>query len=290
MGIFFNKNKEKRPTGKGKVISFLNQKGGVGKTTMAFNTAHALAENGASVLCIDMDPQANLSYLFDIETKEQGLTSIFQLLINSVRELSPLHRPALWTDCICKSGKIDVLPAGQDLSGFELTVSGISSPRQLILKKFIEMNALKSVYDYIVIDGPPTLGLLVVNILCASDGALVPFRPDEFSHKGLSHFYEVLEDINDMEISNIPDVLAHIPNLMDSRRKQESEDLDMISKSLGPEAVVVEPFLNKAQLVKSQSQKKSVFAYSSKEFLPLQSQFSEMAQIINDWKAEQLHE
>ncbi|WP_372653402.1 ParA family protein [Halobacteriovorax sp.] len=286
MGIFFNKNKEKRPTGKGKVISFLNQKGGVGKTTMAFNTAHALAQNGAKVLCIDMDPQANLSYLFNIETKEQGLTSIFQLLINSVRELSPLHRPALWTDCVCKSSMIDVLPAGQDLSGFELTVAGISSPRQLILKKFIEMNALKTVYDYIVIDGPPTLGLLVVNILCASDGALVPFRPDEFSHKGLSHFYEVLEDIHEMEISNIPDVLAHIPNLMDSRRKQESEDLDMISKSLGEGAVVVEPFLNKAQLVKSQSQKKSVFDYSSKEFLPLQSQFSEMAQIIKDWKEE----
>ncbi|PIK15563.1 MAG: hypothetical protein CES88_02240 [Halobacteriovorax sp. JY17] len=290
MGIFFNKNREKRPTGKGKVISFLNQKGGVGKTTMAFNTAHALAQNGSSVLCIDMDPQANLSYLFEIETKEQGLTSIFQLLVNSVRELAPLHRPSLWTDCVCKSGKIDILPAGQDLSGFELTVAGISSPRQLILKKFIEMNALKTVYDYIVIDGPPTLGLLVVNILCASDGALVPFRPDEFSYKGLSHFYEVLEDINDMEISNIPDVLAHIPNLMDSRRKQEGEDLEMISKSLGEDAVVVEPFLNKAQLVKSQSMKKSVFDFNSKEFLPLQNQFSEMAQIITDWKAEQLHE
>ena len=289
MGIFFNKKKEKRPAGRGKVISFLNQKGGVGKTTMAFNTAHALAQDGASVLCIDMDPQANLSYLFGVETREQGLTSVFQLLVNSVRELAPLHRPSLWTDCVCKSGKIDILPAGQDLSGFELTFAGISSPRQLILKKFIEMNALKTVYDYIVIDGPPTLGLLVVNILCASDGALVPFRPDEFSHKGLSHFYEVLEDITEMEISNTPDVLAHIPNLMDSRRKQEGEDLEMISKSLGEDATIVEPFLNKAQLVKSQAMKKSVFDFNSKEFLPLQNQFSEMAQIITDWKAENTH-
>ncbi|ATH07766.1 hypothetical protein BIY24_07340 [Halobacteriovorax marinus] len=290
MGIFFNKNKEKRPTGKGKVISFLNQKGGVGKTTMAFNTAHALSMNDAKVLCIDMDPQANLSYLFGIENSTEDGRSIFQLLINSIRELSPLHRAALWTDCICKEGKIDILPAGQDLSGFELTVAGISGPRQLILKKFIEMNALKTVYDYIVIDGPPTLGLLVVNILCASDGALVPFRPDEFSYKGLTHFYKVLEDINDMEISNTPDVLAHIPNLMDSRRKQESEDLDMIAEHLGEDAVVVEPFMNKAQLVKGQSQKKSVFEFNSKEFLPLQNQFSEIAKIITDWKEQGQYE
>ncbi|WP_417335011.1 ParA family protein [Halobacteriovorax marinus] len=290
MGIFFNKNKEKRPTGKGKVISFLNQKGGVGKTTMAFNTAHALSMNGAKVLCIDMDPQANLSYLFGIENSAEDGRSIFQLLINSIRELSPLHRAALWTDCICKEGKIDILPAGQDLSGFELTVAGISGPRQLILKKFIEMNALKTVYDYIVIDGPPTLGLLVVNILCASDGALVPFRPDEFSYKGLTHFYKVLEDINDMEISNTPDVLAHIPNLMDSRRRQENEDLEMINTHLGEGAVVVEPFFNKAQLVKSQSLKKSVFEFNSKEFRPLQNQFSQMAQIIVDWKEELSHE
>jgi chromosome partitioning protein len=294
MGIFFNKNKEKRPKGSGKVISFLNQKGGVGKTTMAFNTAHALSQTGAKVLCIDMDPQSNLSYLFDVDVNETGATSIFQLLINSVRELKPLHRPALWTDTVCRVGDIDLLPAGQELSGLELTVAGISGARQLILKKFIEVNALKTVYDYIVIDGPPTLGLIVVNILCASDGALVPFRPDDFSRKGLNHFYEVLEDISDMGVTQIPEVLAHIPNLVDSRRKQEGDDLLKIKESLnenfGEDAVVTEPFLNRAQLVKSQSQKKSVFEFSSKEFLPLQGQFNEMAQIITDWSKEGHHE
>jgi len=283
MGIFFNKNKEKRPVGRGKVISFLNQKGGVGKTTMCFNTAHALAQDGSRVLCIDMDPQANLSYLFDVDVAETGATSIFQLLINSVRELKALHRPALWTDVVCKVGNIDLIPAGQELSGFELTVAGISTPRQLLLKKFIEMNALKTVYDYIVIDGPPTLGLIVVNILCASDGAMVPFRPDEFSHKGLKHFYEVLGDIEEMGIVEVPEVLAHIPNLVDSRRKQEGTDLERIGESLGEDATIVDPFLNRAQLVKSQAQKKSVYDYSSKEFLPLQAKFSEMATIITDW-------
>ncbi|OUR97299.1 hypothetical protein A9Q84_13315 [Halobacteriovorax marinus] len=286
MGIFFNKNKEKRPVGKGKVVSFLNQKGGVGKTTMAFNTAHALAQDGSRVLCIDMDPQANLSYLFDIDVSETGAPSIFQLLVNSVRELKALHRPALWTDVVCKVGNIDIIPAGQELSGFELTVSAISAPRPLLLKKFIEINALKTVYDYIVIDGPPTLGLIVVNILCASDGAMVPFRPDEFSHKGLKHFYQVLEDIDDMGIVEIPEILAHVPNLVDSRRKQEGTDLERISTTLGEEATIVDPFLNRAQLVKSQAQKKSVFDYSSKEFLPLQSKFSEMATIITDWSKE----
>ena len=192
MGIFSNKtNQVSNEKGKGKVLSFLNQKGGVGKTTMAFNTAHALASGGKKVLCIDMDPQANLSLLFGHESITHH---VYHLLLNSIRELAPLHVPVMVMDTITE-GKVDILPAGPELSGFELTVAGISAPRQLILKKIIESNRLLSLYDYIVIDGPPTLGLLVVNIMCASDGLLVPFRPDEFSRVGLGHFYNALDQI-----------------------------------------------------------------------------------------------
>ena len=91
----------------------------------------------------------------------------------------------------------------------------------MILKRFLEKSNILNFYDYVVIDGPPTLGLLVVNILCATDGLLVPFRPDEFSRKGLGHLYGVLENIEDMGITEAPTILAHIPNLVDYRRKQE---------------------------------------------------------------------
>jgi len=283
--FFKNRSKNSTQEAKGKVIPFLNQKGGVGKTTMCFNSAFALAQKGKRVLCIDMDPQANLSLLFDVDTSETNQETIHQLLVNSVRELKSLHAPCLVDDVIVQ-GDVDLIPAGQELSGFELTMAAISSPRQLILKRFLEKNDILNRYDYIFLDCPPTLGLLVVNAICAGHGVIVPFRPDDFSKKGLNHFYDMLEDVQDMGIVQVPEVLAHIPNLMDTRRKVEEQDLnsikDMISDRIG-EDTVVNPFYNRAQLVKSQAAKKPVFSYTSKEFSHLHQQFHEIADIIETW-------
>ncbi|EQC50886.1 ParA family protein [Bacteriovorax sp. DB6_IX] len=285
--MFFKKVTKNIETPRGKVIPFLNQKGGVGKTTMCFNSAHALAQKGKRVLCIDMDPQANLSLLFGVDTSETDQYSIHQLLVNSVRELKSLHSVCLVDDVIVE-GEVDIIPAGQELSGFELTMAAISSPRQLILKKFLEKNDLLNRYDYILLDCPPTLGLLVVNAICAGHGVIVPFRPDDFSKKGLNHFYDMLEDVQDMGIVDVPEILAHVPNLVDNRRKVEEQDLheikEMIGERLGEDRVV-NPFYNRAQLVKSQASKKSVFDYSSKEYSHLHQQFHEIADIIETWNA-----
>ena len=286
MGIFerfSQKQVDATITGK-KVVGFINQKGGVGKTTMAFNCAHALAKRGKKVLCIDLDPQANLSLLFGIEAEKQDRFHIHHLMINSIRELKPLHVPAMLQDVLVK-GEVDLLPAGQELSGFELTVAGVNFPLQLILKKFLEKNGLLERYDFIVIDCPPTLGLLVVNGLCATDGVIVPFRPDEFSRKGLAHLNEVLANIDDMGVVGAPEVLAHVPNLVDARRKQEEDDLTRIAGDVGAKNVMA-PFFNRAQLVKSQAARKSVYDFQAKEFQGLQQQFNSMAELIDTWNAQ----
>lgn len=298
MGLFFSKNIKNKADStttqnspaRGKVLAFLNQKGGVGKTTMAFNVAHGLADKGHKVLCIDMDPQSNLSLLCGYEFSDDTDDSQFNihhLLINSVRELKALHTPVLPHEVIQPGDKLDLIPAGQELSGLELTLAGITTPRQMILKKFIEKNNLLHEYDYVVIDGPPTLGLLVVNIICAANGLLVPFRPDEFSKKGLGHFYETLENIEDMGISEVPEVLAHIPNLVDLRRKQEENDLREIQERLSEELgdiYISKPFFNRAHLVKSLAERKSVYDFNSKEFSPLRGQFDEITNRITTWK------
>lgn len=279
MFSFFKANQE-TSTGTGRVIALMNQKGGVGKTTMAFNLAHAFRHQGKKVLCIDMDPQSNFTSLFDVKVSDDA-RNIHHLLINSVKELKALHTPAFINEVIVKSDDgIDLIPSGQELSGFELTVAGINAPRQLILKKFIEKFELRSQYDVIIIDGPPTLGLLVVNILCATDGVLYPFVPDRFSEQGLKNIQQVVEDIAEMEITRTPKNLGYIPNLFDTRRKQATTDLEHIKLTLG-EATVHEAFTNKVQFGKSLAQRKSVFHYKSNEYKDLQRQFVAMTETVH---------
>jgi chromosome partitioning protein len=277
----FFKSTQESTKAPGRVIALMNQKGGVGKTTMAFNLAHAFAHQGKRVLCLDMDPQGNFSSLFGVVAPERH---IYHLLINSLKELKALHTSDLISEVIVKTQqgegvRIDLLPAGQELSGFELTVAGINAPRQLILKKFIEKYELRGQYDVIVIDGPPTLGLLVVNILCATDGVLYPFVPDRFSEQGLKNIQQVVADIAEMEITSTPKNLGYIPNLFDVRRKQASEDLAQMKQTLG-EGRVYEAFTNKVQFGKSLAQGKSVFEFKSIEYKDLQRQFMEMTQNV----------
>jgi chromosome partitioning protein len=275
---FFKKEGEESES-KARVIALMNQKGGVGKTTMAFNLAHAYAHQGKRVLCIDMDPQSNFSSLFDLPETERK--NIYHLLINSIKELKALHTPTLLSDVLINvEENLDLLPSGQELSGFELTVAGINGARQLILKKLIDRLDLRSTYDVIVIDGPPTLGLLVINILCAADGVLYPFVPDRFSEQGLKNILQVVEDIRDMEITPAPKNLGYIPNLFDSRRKQASDDLDHIKTTLG-EATVHEAFSNKVQFGKSLAQRKSVFHFKTGEYKDLQRQFTNMTESVH---------
>lgn len=276
----FFKSTEETTKPRGRVIALMNQKGGVGKTTMAFNLAHAFHHQGKKVLCIDMDPQANFTSLFDVPQNDER-KNIHHLLINSVKELKALHTSAFLNDVLFTSEEgIDLIPSGQELSGFELTVAGINAPRQLILKKLIEKFELRSQYDVIIIDGPPTLGLLVVNILCAVDGVLYPFVPDRFSEQGLKNIQQVVQDISEMEITTTPKNLGYIPNLYDVRRKQAASDLENIKITLG-EATVHEAFTNKVQFGKSLAQRKSVFHYKTNEYKDLQRQFMTMTEAVH---------
>ena len=273
------------------VISLINQKGGVGKTTLTYNLSCALKFKDKKVLCLDFDPQANLSQTLksyylqnhsDFKLASSDEFSIFHLLVNTLKELKAIHRPISLADVLIRSPNSalpDLLPAGQELSGLELTVANIQVPRQLILKRFLERSGLMEMYDYIIIDGPPTLGLLFVNILCASSGILCPFIPDAFARNGINHLKNVLEDIADAEIINPPPILGLIPNLFDKRRKFAQAELETI-KSHFSEYYLFEPIENKVELFKAMGNQKSIFEYHQKDFKIVQGQLLSIVENI----------
>src|SRR5919204_5715863 len=152
------------------VIAFTNQKGGVAKTTTTLNLAAAFAEKGMRVLCVDLDPQANLTMSQGIDPDGLEL-SMYDVLVHgvSIRE-------------VIREREVDIACASIDLAGAEIAMSTMIG-RERALKK--AMDPIKEDYDYVFIDTPPSLGLLTINALTASDKVIVPVQCEYLSMRGL---------------------------------------------------------------------------------------------------------
>jgi len=158
-----------------RVICIANQKGGVGKTTSSVNIASALAEGGKRVLLIDMDPQGNASSGLGLKKYETQSKSVYQILIGDLT----IH------ETIQNSGQkgLEVITANPDLVGAEIELVDMPQ-REFRLKQALE--SIQSEYDYILIDCPPSLGLLTVNAFTAADTFLVPLQCEYYALEGLS--------------------------------------------------------------------------------------------------------
>ena len=158
----------------GKIISFINQKGGVGKTTTCVNMASYLAVMGKKVLLVDMDPQGNATSSLGID-KESGLRTIYNVIVDD----NLLDEVILKT----KLEKLDLVPSNVDLAGAEIELVQMNN-REKIVKKILQ--TAKNSYDFICIDCPPSLGLITVNALTASDSIIIPIQCEYFALEGLT--------------------------------------------------------------------------------------------------------
>jgi len=166
-----------------KVIAFVNQKGGVGKTTSAVNIAAAVALAGARVLLVDMDPQGNASTGFGISSFQRRINS-YQVLTNE----GEIQEAEIETEI----PTLRVMPANMDLSAAEFELRDIAN-REFLLKSKIQ--EVLDRYDFIFIDCPPSLGLLTLNSLVAADTVIIPMQCEFYALEGLSHILRTIEMI-----------------------------------------------------------------------------------------------
>src|SRR5213592_2859071 len=189
------------------VIAFANQKGGVAKTTSTLNLGVAFREQGLKVLCIDLDPQGNL-------TMSQGMNpddierSMFDVLVHKLPLEEVVHR-----------SEIDLAVSSIDLAGAELALSSMIGRERALEKALIEV---RDNYDYVLIDTPPSLGLLTINALVASNGVIVPVQCEYLSLRGLVQLENTLSMIRE-NLNPRVEIEGILPTMFDSRTLHSRE-------------------------------------------------------------------
>lgn len=198
------------------IISIINQKGGVAKTTSTFNIAGNLASEGFNVLQVDIDPQASLTITNGIEPSEID-KSIYNVLCEDTKIEDVIYEV---------SENLSICVSNLDLSVAEINLVNVMA-RETVLK-----NALKYVkdnYDYILIDCPPNLGLLTINALCASDKVLIPVSTDYLSLRGVDMLVGTVDKVKN-SINEDLEILGLVATMYDSRTRHSNEILDIFEK------------------------------------------------------------
>jgi chromosome partitioning protein len=201
----------------GQVIAFANQKGGVAKTTTTLNLAVAFREMGHRVLAVDLDPQGNLtmSQGMDPDTVER---SMFDVLVHSMAIEDVIMR-----------AEIDIAVSSIDLAGAELALSSMIGRERALQKALLPV---RHTYDFILVDTPPSLGLLTINALTAADSVIVPVQCEYLSLRGLVQLEGTLSMIRE-NLNPVVEIRGILPTMYDGRTLHAKEAVEMLRENFG---------------------------------------------------------
>jgi len=241
------------------IVSFLNHKGGVGKTTSAINLGAGMVELGKKVLLVDLDPQANLTLALGIGRQRY---SIYEALRGEA-ELSPVQ---------CKEN-LDVITSTLDLSSAEMELIN-EAGREYILRELFE--PLQEEYDYIIIDCPPSLGLLSLNALTSSQYVIIPLQTEFLALQGLAKIKQVIDKVR-FRLNKKLKIGGVVATMYDHRRILNREVVETIEKYFG-DLVFKSKIRENVSLAEAPAQSKDIFAYSKRsngavDYLALATEF-----------------
>jgi len=206
------------------IIAMTNQKGGVGKTTTTINLGAALAEAGRKVLMVDMDPQGSLSIGLGVNPDDLvGKKTVYDMLMDTTAV------PA--SDVVVKTSVdgLDLLPANIQLSAAELRLAG-EVAREYALDRAFE--SVRPLYDYILIDCQPSLGLLTVNALTAADGVVIPMECEFFALRGVEMLRETISKVQE-RLNNRLTIDGVLPTMVDARTLHTRETIQAVLDAFG---------------------------------------------------------
>jgi len=203
------------------IISMVNQKGGVGKTTSSINLGACLAEQGRKVLLVDLDPQGALSAGLNISHDEDQVT-VYDLMLDNT---SSIHAAIKHTNV---SG-LDMVPANIDLSAAEIQLVNEVGREQTLGRA---LRPVRGEYDFIIIDCQPSLGLLTVNALACSQGVIIPMECEYFSLRGLALLTDTVEKVRD-RINFDLDIVGILVTMFDRRTTHAREVMDRVVEVFG---------------------------------------------------------
>jgi chromosome partitioning protein len=222
----YQEDRAPHPAGRPRILSLANQKGGVGKTTTAINLGTALAAIGERVLIVDLDPQGNASTGLGIDRRNRSC-STYDVLIGE----APLREAVVATAV----PRLQIAPSTMDLSGLELELGSTPGRAFRLRDAIARVNtdvAEGSDYTYVLIDCPPSLNLLTVNAMAASDAILVPLQCEFFALEGLSQLLQTVEQVRSTLNPNLS-IHGIVLTMFDSRNNLSSQVVADVRQFMG---------------------------------------------------------